>query len=308
MDDRTSGYDYQKLLNEELAEYEQVEVTDDLRLGGHHALGGWNYWFEYLVREVWHTSFNAEVIGHPAPPAGPLKVLSLGCGHGGLELDLAATLVGRPYEVHALDLNPKLYAEAASRASVRNLHLTWEQSDLNFLQLPPASFDVIYAHASLHHILNLEHVFAQVNRALRPGGRFVLAEMIGKSAVLFWPENLDLALDVVRHMPDRYKPGVEDVRTIVAPYTQAYVGMEGIRQEEIPGLLTDWFNPVKMFTYGSFIRMICTHPVIGSTFDPDRPDDRFYLEQLFAYDLALIASGQLRATELFGVFEQRNQL
>jgi hypothetical protein len=71
--------------------------------------------------------------------------------------------------------------------------------------------------------------------------------------------------------------------------------------------LSAWFEPVKVFTFGSFIRMICTHPVIGSALDPDQPDDRRYLEQLFDYDLALIASGQLRATEMFGVFERKTQ-
>src|SRR5688572_26399250 len=90
--DRTREYDYAKLVQEEVSEYSQVEVTEDLRLGGIHAQAAWGYWFEYLTEQVWKTNFGNEVVGHV--PRGrtsnqPFRVLSLGCGHGGLELEIA---------------------------------------------------------------------------------------------------------------------------------------------------------------------------------------------------------------------------
>lgn len=314
--DVTKHYDYGKLVGEEISEYAQVEVTDDLHLGGIHAQRAWRHWFEYLGEWVWRTNFAEEIVAHgnsrPAEQPGDsgphpdraVRILSLGCGHGGVELSIATEL-RRPYELVAVDLNSRLFAEAKKTAVAKGLSIQWDELDLNFVQIQEGGFDVIFAHASLHHLLNLEHVFEQVYRGLKPDGRFVVLDMIGKSHVLFWRENLDVAVEVVRLMPEQYKPGVSDPLTVVAPYTISYVGMEGIRQEEIPLLVARWFDPVKLFTYGSFMRIICTHPVIGKALDPGRPEDRQYLERLFEYDLRLIREGTLRPTEMFAVLKKK---
>src|SRR6185295_5460151 len=51
--DWTTQYDYGRLVEEEIAEYVQVEVTEELHLGGIHAQHAWRYWFEYLAERVW---------------------------------------------------------------------------------------------------------------------------------------------------------------------------------------------------------------------------------------------------------------
>jgi len=311
--DHTSEYDYEKLTREEVAEYNQVEVTGDLHLGGIHAQKAWHYWFQYLSEQVWKTDFNREVVNHrnsrsDSKATDIFRILSLGCGHGGFELEIAGLLGSYSYELVAVDLNPNLHAEAKARANAGALRIIWDQIDLNFVEIPEESFDVIYAHASLHHLLNLEHVFKQIARGLKPDGRFVMLDMIGKAEVLFWPENLDAAVGLVRKMPEKYKPGISEPYTVVAPYTQAYVGTEGIRQEEIPIIAATWLDPIKSFTYNSVIRILCTHPIIGKAMDPDDGEDRLYLEQLFEYDLRMIREQRLRPTEMFAVFKKKNSI
>lgn len=305
--DLTKSYDYQKLVEEEVREYDNIEVTEHLREGGVHAHKAWDYWFRYLCDRVWQTHFCNEIVIHCNQVDRP-RILSLGCGYGGVELSTAKQL-RTPYEFIAVDINPHLFEEAGRRAALEGLNITWEAADMNFIRLQENVFDVIYAHASLHHVLNLEHVCEQVYKGLKRDGCLVVADIIGKTRVLFWQENVEVAAEIVREMPDRYKARISDFDGLIRSYGEpgVQVGMEGIRQEEIPRQLSKWFSPIKMFTYGSFMRLICTNPVIGKMLDPDREEDRRYLEDLFELDLKLVREGKLRPTELFGVFRKKPQ-
>ena len=75
-------------------------------------------------------------------------------------------------------------ADARGRAEREGLPCRFEAADLNFAELPKADFDVVYAHASIHHVLNLEHLVWQVYRTLAPGGRFVVTTSYGRTLAL----------------------------------------------------------------------------------------------------------------------------
>ena len=55
------------------------------------------------------------------------------------------------------------------------------ERDLNFAALPPAAHDCICSSGVLHWLINLEHVFSQVDRALRPGGLFAFTAYLGEA-------------------------------------------------------------------------------------------------------------------------------
>jgi ubiquinone/menaquinone biosynthesis C-methylase UbiE len=58
-------------------------------------------------------------------------------------------------------------------ASAAQLPITVVQASGEELPLPDASFDVVYARASLHHVRDLEQVCREVFRILKPGGVFL---------------------------------------------------------------------------------------------------------------------------------------
>ena len=60
--------------------------------------------------------------------------------------------------------------------------------DLNFAAFPPDTYDVIIASSTLHHLINLEHVAGQINRALAPGGYFFMYDFVGPTRFRFPPE------------------------------------------------------------------------------------------------------------------------
>ena len=64
------------------------------------------------------------------------------------------------------------------------LAVTFEQGDLNTIELPKAAFDIVFCHASLHHVIELERLMAQIRGALRPGGQLVVLDVITRSGYL----------------------------------------------------------------------------------------------------------------------------
>jgi len=304
--DFTKTFDYRKLVKEEIHEYCNVEVTKDLKEGGIHAFKAWEYWFGYLQENIWHTNLHEEIVTFANNIHNP-KILSLGCGYGGHELNIARSL-RKPFEMVASDLNARLFDKAINEAEKNKFNIKFEAVDLNFIQIRENCFDIIFAHASLHHILNLENLFYQAYKGLKNEGRFIVADIIGKTNVLFWKENVDFAREVVSEMPSEYKPASPNHDMIIPPYVEPLIqkGMEGIRQEEIESQISQYFTPVKIFKYGSFIRMICTNTFIGERINPEIKEDRDYLESLFNLDLKMIEENKLRPTEMFAVFRKKN--
>lgn len=60
-------------------------------------------------------------------------------------------------------------------------------ADLNFIDLPENAYDVIISASAIHHVTNLEHLAAQVERALKPDGYFFLHDYVGESRRRFTP-------------------------------------------------------------------------------------------------------------------------
>lgn len=297
--DLTQDTDYDRLVKEEIEEYSNIEVTEDLREGGIHAHDSWAYWFQFLARK-WGTFLKQEIVEFCESRHNP-RILSLGCGYGGVELSIADSLK-RPFEMLGLDLNESILESPRAVALRKNLPIRFQVMDINFLAIAEGEFDVVMAHASLHHLLNLEHVFQQIQKGLKDDGILVVQDIIGKTQVLFWKENVEFTQELVRSLPSRLTKGVT-----IPPYVEPelQIGMEGIRQEEIEEQIDLLFKPVRTFHYGSFMRLICTHPVLGKRLNPDDEQDREILDHLCRLDLKQIEDGILRPTEVLGVYSKR---
>ncbi len=103
--------------------------------------------------------------------SGDETVLDAGCGSGRLTAELLARLPrGR---VVALDASANMLAQArASLEPVASGRVTYVQADLAAFELD-SPVDAVFSAATFHWVLDHDALFANLYRALRPGGALV---------------------------------------------------------------------------------------------------------------------------------------
>ena len=94
---------------------------------------------------------------------GESRILSIGCGDGSIEMDVAQTLLDRgqrDFVILCADLSPILLDRLKKTAADKGLSSFVEAvvADLNKMAID-GSFDTIMAHHSLHHIQDFKIVF-----------------------------------------------------------------------------------------------------------------------------------------------------
>ena len=103
------------------------------------------------------------------------RVLELACGTGGLGL-AAAERLAPGGEVVLSDVVAELTAIAAARAAALGLtNATTRELDLEQIDEPDASYDVVLCREGLMFVPDPARAARELNRVLRPGGRFAVA-------------------------------------------------------------------------------------------------------------------------------------
>src|SRR5262249_44819452 len=146
------------------------------------------------------------------------------------------------------DINDELYDGAKSTAAAEGLPLEFRIADMNFIHIEPGHYDVIFAHASLHHVINLERLFDEIEGGLVPNGVFHLVEVVGMNRKLIWDNSERFANAALDCVPEMLTGGLR----LHVPFEAD--GMEGVRQEDILPLLRGHFTPIFELRHGAFIR------------------------------------------------------
>lgn len=303
MEDRTRDYEYDRLIAEEKEHYAAIEITDRLTEGGVHAHDSWGHYWQRIGSRLAAAGFGdlATFLEHRNRGLDrPLRILSLGSGYCGHELQLAENL-DADHRLTCTDINPALFKKAREVAEQKRLRIDFEEADLNFMTVDPGAYDLIFAHASLHHVINLEHLFDQIAAGLAPhSGVFHLVEVVGKNRKLIWDENEAFANRMLDALPEEVTRGVR-LRVEEA----AAEGMEGVRQEDILPLLRERFEPLFECAHGAFMRFICTDSRLGKLLDPGDLQLRSYLDLLIDIDESTVRNRLLRPLEIWGVYRPR---
>ncbi len=94
--------------------------------------------------------------------------LEIGAGTGYFSLNLLqAGLIER---ATATDISPGMLATLEENAARLGLEVRTAAAEAETLPFPDGSFDLVFGHAVLHHIPDLERAFSEFARVLRPGG------------------------------------------------------------------------------------------------------------------------------------------
>ena len=113
-----------------------------------------------------------KALGEDAPTHFP-RALEIGAGTGYFTLNmLRAGLIG---EATCSDISPGMLSTLKANAKRLGLKVKTKPADAEQLPFEDASFDLVFGHAVLHHIPDLDRAFAEFARVLAPGGTIVFA-------------------------------------------------------------------------------------------------------------------------------------
>ena len=172
------------------------------------------------------------------------------------------------------------------------------QADLNFVQLPEGKYDVVWTSACLHHLTNLEHLFQEIERSLRPGGLFAINDYVGERRLCYDPERIRLADAIYRQVPARYRTvGVERVQP---PPEADKSPFEALRSDEILPLARERFDQLHLGLTGAL------HPLffLLDTALMEREEAQWVERVLVAEEEAVRTPG-IRACTAYAVFRKR---
>ncbi|MFV1959899.1 MAG: methyltransferase domain-containing protein [Planctomycetota bacterium] len=114
-------------------------------------------------------------VRRPEPGA---RVLDLGCGCG-VDVLVAARLVGSEGKAVGLDLSPEMIAFPRAMASDDvPENASFVEGAVEHLPFDDASFDMVTSNGVLNLATDKDRVFREAARVLRPGGTFVVADLL----------------------------------------------------------------------------------------------------------------------------------
>jgi SAM-dependent methyltransferase len=224
------------------------------------------------------------------------RALTLGSGLGELERGLCQYGFARSHQ--GVDLSDGAVRIAAEKAQAAGSdHLSYRTADLNTIKLERQAYDVIFGVSSVHHIDNLEHLFRQVQQALKPGGYFFLDEFIGPSRFQWTNAQLQSMNGQLRLLPKELRRRISDRKKFKERVIRKTVGeiiasdpSEAARSSEIVPLLTEYFKIVEIKGYGGAILHQLLYDIAGN-FCEENAGSLEHLRRLFTLEDELTASG-----------------
>jgi SAM-dependent methyltransferase len=227
----------------------------------------------------------------------PRRGLSLGCGSGRAERLFLKQGVCERFT--GVDVAEAAIEEARQTAAAENLPIDYLCQDLNALDLGDQKFDLVVCQTILHHVLDLEHVFDEIERALAPDGLFYVHDYIGETQFQFTDERLRWYNSVMQALPESLRAN-RLCKVVPAEIRRPEPGklvspFEAIRSGEIRGMLLERFEVLEKHESTTILdRVVPTGSRRGYLADENT---RAVFELLFLLDRALLEGGLLAPVE-----------
>lgn len=259
-----------------------------------------------MAHVVVQMHLNERATGHPARNwltswahryfrGNRLRVLVLGCGEGWLERGIAEW----PFvaDIDAVDFAADAVQRARTQTEAMGISKIWyDVVDLNHADLGAAKYDVVVAHAVIHHVENLEHAAQAIERALKPDGFLVLNEYVGPSRFQY-SDDVDRAINALLHvLPPRLRRStlhgdLYDRRA--RPTVDQMIASdpsESVRSSELLARFGKRFDFMERRNIGGTILQHLLYDIVAN-FQFEDVRDRSILELLCATDAMLVDTG-----------------
>jgi len=223
----------------------------------------------------------------------PQRGLSLACGSGRAER--MALQQGICTRFHGIDVAADAIEEARRVAAREQLDLSYEVADLNAVQLQAAAYDLVITQNCLHHVLQLEHLAAQIHQSLVPAGVLWVHDYVGETQFQYSDKRLEIANAVLDLLPEKlrtHRVTGEVLKQIKRPTPGALPSpFEAIRSGEIMPVFLQYFDIVEKHENGGILRLI--QPLGAKSDYLENEDTRAMFEVLYYLDGLLLREGVL---------------
>jgi 2-polyprenyl-3-methyl-5-hydroxy-6-metoxy-1,4-benzoquinol methylase len=112
-------------------------------------------------------------------PPGRSRALDIGCGTGGLALELSKHF----QSVLAIDISEPMLEIARRKRAAPNID--YRNIDANALELFP-EFNLIASHTAFHHLNDVSATLEKLKSALKPRGRLIVVDCVCETLKIPW--------------------------------------------------------------------------------------------------------------------------
>jgi ubiquinone/menaquinone biosynthesis C-methylase UbiE len=191
-------------------------------------------------------------------PARFERTLEIGAGTGYFTLNLMRA--GLIEQATCSDISPGMLATLSANAERLGLRVQTQTADAEELPFEDGSFDLVFGHAILHHLPDLDRAFAQFARVLAPGGWILFAgepsrygdrlasvpKRVASTLAPVWRRAIGArgVAPADQHAPDAALEGVVDVHAFAPAELSRIARDAGFEAVRLSGeeLLANWFG------------------------------------------------------------------
>jgi glycosyltransferase involved in cell wall biosynthesis/SAM-dependent methyltransferase len=226
------------------------------------------------------------------------KALSLGCGAGGLERHALSAGICSNFDAYDISEGSiEAAREEAQKAGFLD-RINYVAADLNAITLEENAYDAVFASMAIHHLENLEGVYEELTKALKPGGLFVFNEFVGPSQFQWTDTQLRFANELMKEIPEQYRITNQDtvlreIRRPTIEFMNETDPSESIRSEEIMPITERFFDIVERRDYGGTLLHLVTAAGTIRNYSSDSEEDVALLQRMIDFEKSHIAAGDL---------------
>lgn len=276
-----------------------------------------NYWIIPGVRKRWNKiisgdenkSYEHYVAENYLRDKTNLRFLSLGSGVCSHELIFAS--YPQFSEVKCVDFSENLLKTAEAIAKEKGFtNMVFSSENVNEMQLPENSLDVVLFHSSLHHFENVDKLLNKIKLALKPNGILVLNDFIGPHRLQYPKEQIHAINHILKyHIPKkfrkRYQTGILKESISGPGYFRMYLAdpSEAIESEKILPSLRNHFTTLEEKNVGGDLLMLLLKD-IAHNFRFENEETQLVLNTIFKEEEKFIAD---RVGDfVFGVYRKKD--
>jgi SAM-dependent methyltransferase len=223
-----------------------------------------------------------------------------------MEVRMAQRLVASgitTFTIECMDINTTMLQRGRELAAASGVekHVNPIVGDFNQWQ-PDGIYDLVLANQCLHHVLELENLFAAIKQCLNPEGYFLASDMIGRNGHQRWPEALKIVNDFWQELPDSYR-----YNRLLSRHESQYINhdcatesFEGIRAQDILPLMVSSFKFELFIPFANVVHVFIDR-CFGHNFNADAEWDKSFIDRVHARDEEGMLSGELKPTQMLAV-------